>query len=396
MNLTIESLKESNEFLKILSENLNSAIFIVDNQAKVQHFNHTTLDVFFQSPENMLHQYCGNAIGCIHPWEENTDCGKTSYCHQCHLRKGIINAVTKKEAVVKEVLEREFVFEGKKVKKYFHFSVKHALLNGKKMALIIIDDLTELEEKKRFAEEKNLAMQQELLLASQIQHNLMPHDVPSFLGLQIATLYHPMQELGGDFYDFIDLPHFSQRGIFISDVSGHGVSAALITSMVKTLVDNAGENKTSPSLLFSYLNKKLIDKTSENFLTAFYGVYNEKDKTLTYAGAGHPFPFLIRKGEIISLESRAMVLGVFDLIDFEEKTLALQKRDRILFYTDGLTEAYNSQNQPFSSKLKNLLLDLDKKPLDDFLNTLFLHWIQHQKGRKVEDDLCMVVFDVLD
>ena len=92
------------------------------------------------------------------------------------------------------------------------------------MALIIIDDLTELEEKKRFAEEKNLAMQQELLLASQIQKNLMPHDVPSFLGLQIATLYHPMQELGGDFYDFMDMPHSSQRGIFISDVSGHGVS----------------------------------------------------------------------------------------------------------------------------------------------------------------------------
>ncbi len=325
MDLAIESLKESNEFLKILSENLNSAVFIVDNQAKVQHFNHTTLDVFFQSPENMLHQYCGNAIGCIHPWEEKTDCGKTSYCHKCHLRKGIINAVTQEEAVVKEVLEREFVFNGKKVKKYFYFSVKHAFLNGKVMALIIIDDLTELEEKKRFAEEKNLAMQQELLLASQIQKNLMPHDVPSFLGLQIATLYHPMQELGGDFYDFMDMPHSSQRGIFISDVSGHGVSAALITSMVKALLDNAGENKKSPSLLFSYLNNKLMDKTSENFLTAFYGVYNERDKTLTYAGAGHPFPFLIREGKIIALESRAMVLGVFDAIGFEEKKPCFKK-----------------------------------------------------------------------
>ena len=68
-----------------------------------------------------------------------------------------------------------------------------------------------------------------------------------------------------------------------------------------------------------------MDKTSENFLTAFYGVYNERDKTLTYAGAGHPFPFLIREGKIIALESRAMVLGVFDAIGFEEKKPCFKK-----------------------------------------------------------------------
>ncbi len=84
------------------------------------------------------------------------------------------------------------------------------------------------------------------------------------------------------------------------------------------------------------------------------------------------------------------------LLVLKKKNLVLKKGDRVLFYTDGLTEALNHQKQPFSSQLKDLLLDLDKKPLNDFLNALFFYWIQHQKDKKIEDDLCMVVFDVLD
>lgn len=394
MNLSLDDLKESNEFLKLLSQNLNSAVFIVDSDVRIQNFNQTTLNLFLQTPKNILNQYCGNSIGCIHPFEEKTDCGKTSYCGHCLLRRGILKALNEGETTLNQKLERDFVLGGKKIHKYLYFSVKQVVLKFQKLALLIVDDLSELEEQKQEMARKNRMMEKDLELAAKIQQSLIPQEIPQVSGACWTCLYQPMQQLGGDFYDFIEAGGPDKTGIFISDVSGHGVSAALITGMVKTLIDNAGRKRKQPEEFLAYLNEKLQGKTSEHFLTAFYGVYHSSEKTLTYARAGHPYPLLIRGNKVVPLESEGMVLGVFSGLEFSRQTLTLQRGDRILFYTDGLSEASDAQGRLFGSILHSTLQDLKQIPFKDFLSNLYERWKNFQTREEIEDDLCLIAMEV--
>ena len=107
-----------------------------------------------------------------------------------------------------------------------------------------------------------------------------------------------MEELCGDYYDIIESKDPSLLGIFISDVSGHGVPAALITAMVKILISTSGNFKLKPSKLLKYLNNSLIDQTCDHFLTAFYATYNIINKIFTYSIAAHPSPILIRDKKV--------------------------------------------------------------------------------------------------
>jgi len=122
----------------------------------------------------------------------------------------------------------------------------------------------------------------EIQLAKKIQEEIIPSSKPVYY---IYSLYKPMFAVGGDFYDFIKIPNTENIGIFISDVSGHGVSAALITSMIKTTLLQAAERINNPSELLLYINNVLQNHTAGNFITAFYGIYNSSNNTILYSNA---------------------------------------------------------------------------------------------------------------
>ena len=110
-----------------------------------------------------------------------------------------------------------------------------------------------------------------------------------------------MEAVGGDFYDFIEFRESKDIGIFVSDVSGHGVHAAFITSMIKTIILQAGLIRNNPAGLLRYLNTILYGITADNFITAFYGIYNPLNHSITYASAGHNPPHVISGKNIIQL-----------------------------------------------------------------------------------------------
>ena len=156
MDINISDLKDSNEFLKVLLENLSSAIFIVDKNLRIRNFNDSFRALFYKTEDRILGELCGNALGCVFSVEENKNCGTTSNCAKCVLRDSLIKAFTEKIPAYKELLEREFFVDGKKVLKYFQYTTKYVRFNNNEMVLIIVDDITELE--KSYQKMKEMAI----------------------------------------------------------------------------------------------------------------------------------------------------------------------------------------------------------------------------------------------
>lgn len=238
-------------------------------------------------------------------------------------------------------------------------------------------------------------MEGELSMAQELQSRFIPQSHPQLTSARFHSIYQPMREIGGDLYDFITLDYGNKTGIFISDVSGHGVPAALITSMVKSLLTTARWNNVFPSSMLSYINRHLYGQTRGNFLTAFYAIYDEPSKTLEYARAGHNYPWLIRYGEIIELKGKGKMLGILEEIEFEEKQLILEPGDILLFYTDGLTEAINKKGEMFENQLRRLVLEYDQEGIHKLLEKIYRELVAFVQGDQFEDDVCFVGMEIL-
>ncbi len=238
-------------------------------------------------------------------------------------------------------------------------------------------------------------LQAELTIARKVQEQIIPQQNPQIPGLTIHTVYRPMLEVGGDLYDFISFKGNNKIGIFISDVSGHGVQAAFITSMVKTIINSSEKEKDSTSLLLSNINAKIIDLIGNNFLTAFYAIYDVSKKVLKYSRGGHNYPFLIRDKKVIHLESKGRTIGILNKSNFEEKEILLQSDDKIIIYTDGLTEALNQKQEEFEDHLiDNILVANTDKSINNYVDMIYKNLIHFHNSDEFEDDVCIIGMQV--
>ncbi|PKL35823.1 MAG: hypothetical protein CVV44_20095 [Spirochaetae bacterium HGW-Spirochaetae-1] len=253
----------------------------------------------------------------------------------------------------------------------------------------------ELELKNSIIESNNIRIQHELKMARDIQQHLIPLRPPVHDRFGFKTIYKPMEQVGGDFFDFIKLPD-DKIGIFIGDVSGHGIYAALVTAMIKTLIETSGDKLQSPEKLFQYINEKLIYLTNDLFLTAFYCIFDPGNNRLTYARAGHQYPLHIsEKGETFyPLISRGKLLGSFRNLSFEEKTIDLKDGDKLLFFTDGLTEAENEDGIFFEDKLKEILPVIVGLPISDFIRNIYEEVILFRGDMHFNDDICIIGMEI--
>lgn len=144
MELNIESLKESTDFLNDLYANVTSAIFLTDGTARIHHFNDAFRTLFYKPEDQVLGELCGNVIGCIFTVEEGRPCGETSACDDCPLRRDIVTSFTQKVPVYKDSLSRDFVLCDRRVTKHFQFTTKYATYRGLEYVLVIVDDVTEI------------------------------------------------------------------------------------------------------------------------------------------------------------------------------------------------------------------------------------------------------------
>lgn len=255
----------------------------------------------------------------------------------------------------------------------------------------------ELIESNRVLSKRNYQIKQDLQLAKKIQQTYIPVKYPLLEGVTIKSLYLPLEDLGGDFFT---LPYYDDQRLclFLGDVSGHGVPAALITSMLMMACKSLDQHYLDPSIYLTEINHYLYNNTANNYVTAFYCVINYKEYFIQYCIAGHPPSYLLRSGQKpITLKGKGRVLGVLDDLEYQAYEMQLQKGDLLVLYTDGLIEATNAEFQQYGEDRltrflnhfsQNYLKELSS--VESFINLLLEDIRAFTKNEQFQDDLVIL------
>lgn len=237
----------------------------------------------------------------------------------------------------------------------------------------------------------------ELNLAAEFQHTFLPNkeNLSNFKGVKSDYLFKPLLKVSGDFID-ISMLEENVYGYFISDISGHGVAAALISAMLKVFFSLYGKDVLSPQLLFELLNQEFFSYlNSGEYFTSFYGIYFVEEKKFVYTNANHPAPLLlkVKTGQIIPLNTDGFFVGVFRDSKFEEKEVFLEKGDRILFYTDGIIEAKNSNHEEFGEmRLRKMYREGGSSEISHLLENIKNAVTSFTPD--IEDDIAMAIIEI--
>jgi sigma-B regulation protein RsbU (phosphoserine phosphatase) len=190
-------------------------------------------------------------------------------------------------------------------------------------------------------------LQEELAVGRQIQLSMLPKACPIIPGWQIAAVYQAARMVGGDFYDFFELPGASRRvGMLVADVADKGVPAALFMALSRTVIRTTALSGRGAAAALLRANQLILnDSQSDLFLSAFYAILDPQTGRLLYANAGHNRPLWYRAatGTVQELRARGIILGVFEGITIEERRIVVEPNDVLLFYTDGIPEALNAE-----------------------------------------------------
>jgi sigma-B regulation protein RsbU (phosphoserine phosphatase) len=244
-----------------------------------------------------------------------------------------------------------------------------------------------------------MAIHSELEMAREIQLSILPDETPKIQGLNIEARYIPMNAVAGDFYDFI-LVDEKHLGVLIADVSGHGLPAALIASMLKVALSAQAPHACDPALVLTGLNQTLHGKFRRHYITAAYLFVDLEKDLIRYAGAGHP-PVLFwreREGSAQELEENGLFLGPFAEATFSSMELSLEAGDKLFLYTDGILEFRNPAREEFGGDRLRQFLEanhtLHADQLIEALISRLWRWAEQPSGQAQLDDLTLLAMDV--
>ncbi|HXZ39567.1 MAG TPA: PP2C family protein-serine/threonine phosphatase [Terriglobales bacterium] len=236
-------------------------------------------------------------------------------------------------------------------------------------------------------------IQKELDVARRIQLSILPAEFPKSAHFRVAARYVPMTSVAGDFYDYI-VADDHQAGLLIADVSGHGVPAALIASMVKLAAASQRALADEPSRFLSGMNSALFGNTQNQFVTAAYVHLNADSRELRYSAAGHPPMLLLRNGGVTEIEENGLILAAFDFASYSNATHHLEPGDRLLLYTDGIVDVSITSGDFFGQdRLRESLREtagLSASAAADSIIASVREW-----SAKQEDDLTVLVCDYM-
>jgi len=249
-------------------------------------------------------------------------------------------------------------------------------------------------------EQRLLSIQKELEIAREIQFSILPREVPRVAGLDIAAQYLPMTAVAGDFYDFLVVDE-KRVGILVADVTGHGVPAALIASMLKTALAAQLAVAPDPAQVLAGLNRSLCGKFEKHFVTAAYVFLDAEKQILRYAGAGHP-PLVLgtvdgKQTAFREIDSNGLLLGLVEGATYSSLELPFRPGDRCVLYTDGVLEAKNGAQEEFgSSRFLGFLegqAHLAAAPLINASLAELTRWSGKAESAAREDDITLIAVD---
>jgi sigma-B regulation protein RsbU (phosphoserine phosphatase) len=291
-------------------------------------------------------------------------------------------------------------------------SLWHLIRTGWKLPFLIIDVFAVLSvlfsETKEQLERRNVELQrsadlsaarlemqeQELDRAREIQQSLLPKDIPQLPGFEVATAWRPARVVSGDYFDVLRLGE-NRLAICIADVVGKGVSAALLMANVQAAVRAFARASESSAWVCSSVNSVLCENIGTGkFVTFFYGVLDADKRTFQYCNAGHPSAILVSSDSIRRLPAGGAVLGVFPNWKYEDSVVGLNPGDRLLLFTDGITEASGSEGQEFGEDKLAALAKANHASSASELNSRVLAQVTDFCRGQFQDDATLLVIAV--
>jgi serine phosphatase RsbU (regulator of sigma subunit) len=243
-----------------------------------------------------------------------------------------------------------------------------------------------------------LEINSELEMAREIQLSILPHEIPKIRGLEIAARYLAMSSVAGDFYDFIVVDE-KHLGILIADVSGHGLPAALIASMLKGALAAQSQHAFDPPRVLSGLNRSLCGRFKHHFVTAAYVFVDMEKNYINYAGAGHP-PLLLWRasaGSASEVLQNGLLLGFLTEAAYPAVEFPVEPGDKVVLYTDGIVETRSPSKEEFGGDLFKGFLEsnhnLNAETFADSLLDQLSAWSGHPRGNGQEDDITLLALN---
>ncbi len=242
-------------------------------------------------------------------------------------------------------------------------------------------------------------LERELKTVADIQRSLLPKQLPSRPGLDVAAYYQTSQQAGGDYYDFFELPS-GEIGLLIADVSGHGTPAAVMMAVTHAVAHTRPGKPHPPSAVLKFVNEALCQRYTNGtgtFVTAFFAIYNPETRELTYSSAGHNPPRLKRScggpNGIIDA-APALPLGIDEDEPYTDATQRLRPGDTLVLYTDGITEARDPNNELFGTDRLDDVLAGCNDSAQTLVDCTMAAVEQFTQNGPVQDDRTLVVMRV--
>jgi len=242
-------------------------------------------------------------------------------------------------------------------------------------------------------------LEEEMKMGRHIQVTLLPQVDPKVEGLAVCGLMQPAKEIGGDYYDFITLPSKDEFAVVIGDVSGKGVAAGLVMSMTKATVYAFSQEGVSPKQILLRTNHVLYHHISgEKFMTLLYMLWQHQTRTLTYSSAGHEHILCYRHStqEIEIIQSGGFMLGMLPDIEtyLDERAIKLEPSDKIVLYTDGVTEAQSQSGDRYGlHRLREALQKYARKPAGELAQAVKDDVYEFMGKCPQYDDITLVVLE---
>lgn len=236
-------------------------------------------------------------------------------------------------------------------------------------------------------------LQSEIAIAADIQQNLLPKRGPEFEGIAFSAHFEPTASIGGDYYDVFHLDH-RRFALAIGDVSGHGLSTGLVMAMVKAAITTLVDEGADESSLFRRLNELVFDSTEKRaFMTLGFTIFDLELGTIRHTNAGHLFPYVLRKGEPPrAIEAPSLPLGVRPKIQSKTVELDLEDDDCIVYLSDGIIEALDSDQNPFGfDRLEEILATMVADDPDRIKARVLEAVREHSGGSAADDDRTIMI-----
>jgi len=248
------------------------------------------------------------------------------------------------------------------------------------------------------SERRLSSIENELAIARQLQFAILPTSTPALHNLRIAAVYEPMTAVAGDFYEYLPLDD-QRAGFLVADVSGHGVPAALIASMIKVATQSVADHAADPTEFLRRLGEVLSGQLRGQFVSAAYLWIDTESRVARYSAAGHP-PLLVwraAEGALARIESNGPLFGTPCVPDFPTREISFQPADRFLLYTDGLSEPENAAGEAFGDhRIERILREYPSRPAAE-LSLLLLDAVRAwpPPSTPQQDDITFLIIDVL-